>query len=135
VQFSPDGHRLASASADQLVRVWNADTRDLLLTLTGHTNAVMGCRVLPRRTPRRLVQLGSHAAAVAHGGRTKNFVRQARHEREPQRLASRARWFRAFVCRPWVTLRGVPYRPSAQGVANSPMPISSRRQRGVRGRF
>jgi WD40 repeat protein len=35
VAFSPDGHRLA-ASGDQTVKVWNVDTRQLVLTLTGH---------------------------------------------------------------------------------------------------
>ena len=40
VAFSPDGHRIASASADQTVRLWNADTGQPLKTLTGHTSPV-----------------------------------------------------------------------------------------------
>ena len=37
--FSPDGHRLASASPDHTVRVWNVDTgRQLFEPLRGHTD-------------------------------------------------------------------------------------------------
>jgi WD40 repeat protein/serine/threonine protein kinase len=40
VAFSPDGRRLASASWDQTVKVWDAASGQELLTLKGHTNGV-----------------------------------------------------------------------------------------------
>jgi WD40 repeat protein/serine/threonine protein kinase len=42
VAFSPDGRKLASASADQTVRLWNVETGQASLEpLTGHMDAVM----------------------------------------------------------------------------------------------
>lgn len=41
VACSPDGKQLATASSDGAVRIWEASSGTLLLTLEGHTNPVM----------------------------------------------------------------------------------------------
>lgn len=40
VTFSPDGMRIATASADRTVKLWNANTSDELLTFKGHEHLV-----------------------------------------------------------------------------------------------
>ncbi|MCW2652645.1 MAG: hypothetical protein JWR32_3621 [Mycobacterium sp.] len=48
VAFSPDGHRLATASADTTVRLWNPDTGQRVgQPLTGHTNSVTSVAFSP----------------------------------------------------------------------------------------
>jgi WD40 repeat protein len=51
VAFSPDGHTLASSSADQTVRLWNttdpANATPLGSPLTGHTNYVTSVAFSP----------------------------------------------------------------------------------------
>ena len=40
IAFSPDGKRLASASGDQTVKVWDAMSGQEMVTLKGHTQTV-----------------------------------------------------------------------------------------------
>jgi WD40 repeat protein/tRNA A-37 threonylcarbamoyl transferase component Bud32 len=47
VAYSPDGRRLASASADQTVKIWDAATGQEILSLKGHTGAVNGVAFSP----------------------------------------------------------------------------------------
>ena len=61
VAFSPDGHRLASGSADNTVRMWNADTgQPIGDPLTGHTNTVYSVAFSP----------DGHRLASASGDKT-----------------------------------------------------------------
>jgi WD40 repeat protein len=42
ITYSPDGQRIATASQDTTARIWDANTGQLLLTLTGHADSVNG---------------------------------------------------------------------------------------------
>jgi WD40 repeat protein len=62
VAFSPDGHRLVTASNDDTVRIWNADTgQPIGPPLTGHTEAVSSVAFSP--DGQRIVS-GSHDNTV-----------------------------------------------------------------------
>jgi hypothetical protein len=60
-QFSPDGTRLVTRSADWTARVWDAATGKALATITGHTNVVWSAQFSPDGT--RLVTASADKTA------------------------------------------------------------------------
>jgi WD40 repeat protein len=47
IAFSPDGGRIASAGFDNLVKIWNPETGDLIRTLTGHPDEIYALAYSP----------------------------------------------------------------------------------------
>ena len=56
VAFSPDSKRIASASVDNTVKVWDAQTGAAVLTLRGHTSQVSSVAFSP--DGKRIVSAG-----------------------------------------------------------------------------
>ncbi|MBS0263660.1 MAG: WD40 repeat domain-containing protein, partial [Planctomycetes bacterium] len=50
VAFRPDGKQIASASADETIRLWQAETGQLLHTLEGHAGAILDVAYSPDGT-------------------------------------------------------------------------------------
>ena len=78
VAFSPDGRSLASASADNTMKLWDVATGNEVRTLRGHTNAVIAVAFSPDG---RTLASASHDQTVkvwdaATGQDIKTFVDQ-----------------------------------------------------------
>ena len=80
VNFSPDGQRLASASYDNTVKVWDATTGQESLTLKGHTGDVNSVSFSPD---------GQRLASASHDGTVK--VWETRPWTPEQKTQSQAR--------------------------------------------
>ena len=47
VAFSPDGMRIVSGSWDKLLKVWDAETGDEIMTLAGHKGRLRSVAISP----------------------------------------------------------------------------------------
>ena len=50
VAYSPDGKRIISGSADETIKIWDANTGECLKTLEGHSNGVISVAFSPDGT-------------------------------------------------------------------------------------
>ena len=62
VSFSPDGTKLASASFDKTVRLWDVKTGKVLHTFTGHSDFVYAVAFAPDGRVVRDREQGPHRA-------------------------------------------------------------------------
>jgi WD40 repeat protein/tetratricopeptide (TPR) repeat protein len=78
VCFSPDGRRLATASVDRTVKVWDAQTGQEILTLRGHTEGVRSVCFSP--DGRRLATASARWTSMDLPGEVKVWDAQTGHE-------------------------------------------------------
>ena len=71
--WSPDGTRLASASYDKEVRIWDLTTGQTHTTLTGHTSEVYAVAWSPDGT--RLASVSDDGTVLVHDLQDKNITR------------------------------------------------------------
>ena len=64
ITFSPDGKRIATASQDQTIKIWDAEDGREVLTLRGHTHVVQLRDLQPRRPPPRLGRHRHHGPGL-----------------------------------------------------------------------
>jgi WD40 repeat protein len=95
VTFSPDGTRLASASGDNTVRLWDARDGQPLVTLAGHTNVVAHVTFSPDGT--RLASASwDHTVRLWFSTDTperRAYMRQTWHDKQADEAESSGNWF------------------------------------------
>src|SRR5262249_31935669 len=78
VAYSPDGHRITSASEDETVKVWDAVTGQELLTLRGHTDQVYTVAFSP--DGRRIASAGQDKTVKVWNGTPVTLKWQAQRQ-------------------------------------------------------
>jgi tetratricopeptide (TPR) repeat protein len=84
VAFSPDGQRLASASEDKTVRIWDSATGKELLALKGHADTVSSVAFSP--DGQRLAS-GNQAGSI-HLWETTSFSPEMQHRRATNQMVA-----------------------------------------------
>jgi WD40 repeat protein len=78
VAFSPDGTRIVSGSDDNTLKVWDAQTGQETLTLTGHKETVNGVAFSPDGT--RITSSSYDGTIKVWDGSVKQEEHSGKHE-------------------------------------------------------